>query len=106
MDYQQQISVPMSLPDITDKERDAVAKVMATNYLSMGPYVKSFEESFCNFTGAKHAVAVNSGTAGLHLCVQAAGHSRQMPGGLYGMYRYLSMQSTEKPAMGHRYGQI
>ena len=73
MDYQQQISVPMSLPDITDKEREAVAKVMATNYLSMGPYVKSFEESFCNFTGAKHAVAVNSGTAGLHLCVQAAG---------------------------------
>ena len=73
MDYQQQINVPMSLPDITDKERDAVAKVMATNYLSMGPYVKSFEESFCNFTGARHAVAVNSGTAGLHLCVQAAG---------------------------------
>ena len=73
MDYQQQINVPMSLPDITDKEREAVAKVMATNYLSMGPYVKAFEESFCKFTGAKHAAAVNSGTAGLHLCVQAAG---------------------------------
>ena len=73
MDYQQQINVPMSLPDITDKEREAVAKVMATNYLSMGPYVKSFEEAFCNFTGAKHAVAVNSGTAGLHLCVLSAG---------------------------------
>lgn len=73
MDYQQQINVPMSLPDITDKEREAVAKVMATNYLSMGPYVKAFEESFCKITGAKHAAAVNSGTAGLHLCVQAAG---------------------------------
>ncbi len=73
MDYQQQISVPMSLPDITDKERDAVARVMATNYLSMGPYVKAFEEAFRNFTGAKNAIAVNSGTAGLHLCVRAAG---------------------------------
>ena len=75
MDYQQQISVPMSLPDITDKEREAVAKVMATNYLSMGPYVLSFEQAFREFTGAKHAIAVNSGTAGLHLCVRAAGWS-------------------------------
>ncbi len=73
MDFQQQISVPMSLPDITDKERDAVARVMATNYLSMGPYVKAFEKAFQDFTGAKHAIAVNSGTAGLHLCVRAAG---------------------------------
>ena len=65
----------MSLPDITDKEREAVAKVMSTNYLSMGPYVQSFEQSFREFTGAKHAIAVNSGTAGLHLCVRAAGWS-------------------------------
>ena len=75
MDYLQKISVPMSLPDITDKEREAVAKVMATNYLSMGPYVLSFEQAFREFTGAKHAIAVNSGTAGLHLCVRAAGWS-------------------------------
>ncbi len=75
MDYLQKISVPMSLPDITDKEREAVAKVMSTNYLSMGPYVQSFEQSFRDFTGAKHAIAVNSGTAGLHLCVRAAGWS-------------------------------
>ena len=75
MDYLQKISVPMSLPDITDKEREAVAKVMSTNYLSMGPYVQSFEQSFREFTGAKHAIAVNSGTAGLHLCVRAAGWS-------------------------------
>ena len=73
MDYQQQVSVPMSLPDITDQEREAVANVMATSYLSMGPYVKAFEEAFQKFTGAAHAIAVNSGTAGLHLCVRAAG---------------------------------
>ena len=65
----------MSLPDITDKEREAVAQVMATNYLSMGPYVQSFEKAFCDFTGARNAIAVNSGTAGLHLCVRAAGWS-------------------------------
>ena len=75
MDYQQKISVPMSLPDITDEERAAVAQVMATNYLSMGPWVQAFEQAFRDFTGAKHAAAVNSGTAGLHLCVRAAGWS-------------------------------
>ena len=75
MDYLQKINVPMSLPDITDKEREAVAQVMATNYLSMGPYVQSFEKAFCDFTGARNAIAVNSGTAGLHLCVRAAGWS-------------------------------
>lgn len=73
MDYQQKISVPMSQPDITDAERAAVAQVMSTNYLSMGPYVQSFEQAFKDFTGARHAIAVNSGTAGLHLCVRAAG---------------------------------
>lgn len=73
MDFNQKISVPMSLPDITDKERNAVADVMATNYLSMGPYVQAFEKAFTDFTGARHAIAVNSGTAGLHLCVRAAG---------------------------------
>lgn len=65
----------MSLPDITDKEREAVAQVMSTNYLSMGPFVQSFEKAFRDFTGAKNAIAVNSGTAGLHLCVRAAGWS-------------------------------
>ncbi len=63
----------MSSPDITDAERQAVAAVMNTPMLSMGQYVKDFEQAFCDRTGAKHAIAVNSGTAGLHLCVRAAG---------------------------------
>ncbi len=63
----------MSSPDLTDAERQAVADVMNTPMLSMGQYVKDFEQAFCDRTGAKHAIAVNSGTAGLHLCVRAAG---------------------------------
>jgi dTDP-4-amino-4,6-dideoxygalactose transaminase len=39
----------------------------------MGPKIAAFEQAFCNLTGAKHAIGVNSGTAGLHLCVRAAG---------------------------------
>ncbi len=63
----------MSSPDITDSEREAVAAVLRTPYLSMGPEIEAFEESVASFVGAKHAVAVNSGTAGLHLCVRAMG---------------------------------
>ena len=65
--------ITMSSPDLTDAERQAVADVMNTPMLSMGQRVKDFEQAFCDMTGAKHAIAVNSGTAGLHLCVRAAG---------------------------------
>lgn len=63
----------MSSPDLTDAEREAVAAVLRTPNLSMGGEIKDFEEAFCSFTGCKHAIGVNSGTAGLHLCVRAAG---------------------------------
>ncbi len=67
------MQIPMSSPDITDRERQAVLDVMNTPILSMGAHIKAFEQTFCDLTGAKYAVAVNSGTAGLHLCVRAAG---------------------------------
>lgn len=73
MDYQMKFQVPMSSPDITDAERAAVDEVMRSNALSMGPYLKKFERAVRDFTGAKHAIAVNSGTAGLHLGVRANG---------------------------------
>ncbi|MEM5775271.1 MAG: DegT/DnrJ/EryC1/StrS family aminotransferase, partial [Anaerolineaceae bacterium] len=73
MDYQAPFTIPMSSPDITDLERQAVMEVLQTTSLSMGPRIQAFEDAFRQFTGAKHAIAVNSGTAGLHLCVRAAG---------------------------------
>ena len=63
----------MSYPDITDAERQAVMAVLETPILSIGPQVEAFEQSVCHFSGSPHAVAVSSGTAGLHLCVRAAG---------------------------------
>ena len=67
------IKVPMSSPDLTDAEREAVAAVLRTPNLSMGGEIQGFEAAFCEYTGRKHAIGVNSGTAGLHLCVRAAG---------------------------------
>jgi len=63
----------MSSPDLIDADRQAVIDVINTPILSMGKYTPAFEKTFCDLTGAKHATAVNSGTAGLHLCVRAAG---------------------------------
>lgn len=65
--------IPMSSPDLTDLEREAVAAVLRTPNLSMGGEITAFENAFCEYTGRKHAIGVSSGTAGLHLCVHAAG---------------------------------
>jgi dTDP-4-amino-4,6-dideoxygalactose transaminase len=62
----------MSSPDITDAEREAVAEVLNTSSLSMGTRIDGFERAFKEYTGSNHAIGVNSGTAGLHLCVRAA----------------------------------
>jgi dTDP-4-amino-4,6-dideoxygalactose transaminase len=67
------VKIPMSSPDLTDAEREAVAAVLRTPNLSMGEEILAFEAAFRNFTGSKYAIGVNSGTAGLHLCVRAAG---------------------------------
>jgi dTDP-4-amino-4,6-dideoxygalactose transaminase len=64
--------VPMSAPDISDAERQAVMDVLYTPNLSMGPQIDAFEKAIADFSGVKNAIAVNSGTAGLHLCVRAA----------------------------------
>lgn len=63
----------MSSPDITDLERESVAAVMQTPNLSQGNQIVAFERSVAEYVGSQQAVAVSSGTAGLHLCVRAAG---------------------------------
>ena len=68
-----QIKIPMSSPDLSEAEREAVAAVMRTPNLSMGGEIQAFEAAFREYTGSKHAIGVSSGTAGLHLCVRAAG---------------------------------
>jgi len=65
--------IPLSAPDITQREIEAVVEVMRSGVLSMGPKIRGFERMIAEFTGVSHAVAVSSGTCGLHLAVKAAG---------------------------------
>jgi len=65
------MTIPMSSPDINDQDRKAVWDVINTPLLSMGPKVLKFEDAVRDFVGTKHAIAVNSGTAGLHTIIRA-----------------------------------
>ena len=62
--------VPLSSPDIIEKDIEAVVGVMKTRFLSIGPRVVEFEKRMGNFAGTKYAVAVNSGTSALHLIIR------------------------------------
>jgi perosamine synthetase len=65
--------VHLSRPDITEAEIEAVSDVLRTPNLSLGPKLPAFEKAFCDYIGKKYAVAVNSGTSGLFLCLSAMG---------------------------------
>ena len=65
--------IPLSAPDITPAEVQAVVDVLGTDRLSIGPHMEAFEAAVAKRAGRKHGIAVNSGTSGLHLCVRAMG---------------------------------
>jgi len=65
--------IPLSKPDITGKENEAVLSVLKTSSLSLGKKYIEFEKIIAKFAGVEYAVAVNSGTSGLHLIIRALG---------------------------------
>jgi len=67
------MNIPLSQPDITNLERQAVLSVLKTPRLSIGPKLEEFENLIAEYVGVKHAIAVNSGTSGLHLIIRALG---------------------------------
>ena len=69
----EQVQVPLSSPDIVEKDIEAVVGVMKTRFLSIGPKVLEFEERMSEYAGTKYAVAVNSGTSALHLIIRGMG---------------------------------
>lgn len=64
--------VPMSSPELTREDIQAVHEVLETNWLSIGPKVEQFEHNFADYVGTRYATSVNSGTSGLHLTTIAA----------------------------------
>src|SRR5213078_1554031 len=65
--------IPLSQPDITQAEIDAVNDVLYTHQLTRGPKLEEFEAAVAKISRRRHAVGVSSGTAGLHCAMIAAG---------------------------------
>lgn len=62
--------IPLASPDINQSDRNIIAEVLGTPFLSIGPKVEAFEQKIAAYVGTRYAIAVNSGTSGLHLCVR------------------------------------
>lgn len=67
------MDIPLAKQDITDAEKSAVLEVLNSPKLALGPKLQEFEKLIADFFGVKYAIAVNSGTSGLHLIVRALG---------------------------------
>ncbi len=62
--------IPVFRPSITEKEIEAVTKVLQSGWLGLGPVTEQFEQALAQEFEAGHVVCVNSGTAALHLALQ------------------------------------
>jgi perosamine synthetase len=71
--HNMEIRVPLSRPDIIEADIQSVVEVLRSPFLSLGPKLREFEEAFERYVGRRYAVAVNSGTSGLFLCLKAIG---------------------------------
>jgi perosamine synthetase len=65
--------IPLSAPDITQAEIDAVTNVLRTPQLSLGQQLNTFETELAEYHSVPHAIAVSSGTAGLHIALLTLG---------------------------------
>ncbi len=70
------MKVPFFRPMIGEEEIAAVVACMRSGWLTTGAITRDFEREFAEYVGAKHAVAVNSCTAALHLALEAIGLKR------------------------------
>ena len=68
--------LPFSQPDIEQAEIDEVVDALRSGWITTGPKTKEFERRFAEYVGARHAIAVNSCTAAMHLALEAVGLQR------------------------------
>ena len=64
--------IPVFRPSYGEQEFEAVREVMASGWVGLGPKTAEFETKFAEYLGVPHAIALNSGTAALHLAMIAA----------------------------------
>lgn len=65
--------IPFSPPDITEEEIAAVSEVLRSGWITTGPTTAKFEQELAAYCGTKHAIALNSATAGMELILKVLG---------------------------------
>lgn len=65
--------LPFSRPAMGQEELAAVSEVLQSGWITTGPKNQALEQAFCELTGNKHAIAVSSATAGMHVALMALG---------------------------------
>jgi dTDP-4-amino-4,6-dideoxygalactose transaminase len=73
-------SIRIAHPIIEEDEMSAVIAALDSGQLAQGPRVAAFERAFAGYVGTRHAIAVNSGTAALHVALMAHGIAQSPPG--------------------------
>jgi dTDP-4-amino-4,6-dideoxygalactose transaminase len=68
--------LPFALPDVDDQELIQIKEALDSGWVTTGPKTRRFEAEFAAAVGAKHAIAVNSCTAAMHLALEAIGLQR------------------------------
>src|SRR6266481_2636145 len=68
-----ELQIPFHRAAVGDEEAQAVSEVIRSGWMTMGPKTFEFEKEFAKYVGAQHAIAVSTGTAALHLSLEAAG---------------------------------
>lgn len=64
------------IPHLAGREQGYVAEAIAGGWLAVGPFIGRFERAIADFTGARHAIAISTGTAALHVALVVAGVTR------------------------------
>jgi dTDP-4-amino-4,6-dideoxygalactose transaminase len=68
--------LPFALPDVDVSEFNRITEALCSGWVTTGPKTRQFEADFAATVGAKHAIAVNSCTAAMHLALEAIGLQR------------------------------
>jgi dTDP-4-amino-4,6-dideoxygalactose transaminase len=66
------LTIPYARQLLDDDDIRAVLEALRSEYLTQGPRIAEFENAVASYCGVRHAVAVSSGTAALHIACLAA----------------------------------
>lgn len=69
--------IPVAVPSLSGNEKKYVGQCLDSTWISSaGEFIGRFEQSFADFCGVRHAVAINNGTTAIHLALVALGSAK------------------------------